>query len=75
MHRPAGATTPAPGGKPQNPVRGWLVLAGMLAVAAVLLIAFPAQAQPSLAAFWRFGHMQHTSRALRGSITRLGRQA
>jgi len=54
MRRPAGANTPAPGGKPQSPVRGWLVLAGISAIAAVLLIAFPAQRQPSLAAFWQF---------------------
>lgn len=54
MRRAAGATTPTPGGKPKSPVRGWLVLAGISAVAAVLLIAFPAQREPSFVAFWQF---------------------
>jgi len=38
----------------QSPARGWVVLAAMVAVAAVLLIAFPEQRDPSIAAFWEF---------------------
>ena len=40
--------------RPQSPARGWLILAGVVAVAAVLLIAFSGQRGPSLAAFWQF---------------------
>jgi len=37
----------------QNP-RGWVMLALLVAIAAVLLIVFPAQREPSLNAFWQF---------------------
>lgn len=40
--------------KPQSPARGWIILTGVTAVAVVLLIAFPGQRAPSLAAFWKF---------------------
>jgi uncharacterized membrane protein YraQ (UPF0718 family) len=40
--------------KRKSPVRDWLVLAGILIAAAVLLISFPAQRQPSIDAFWQF---------------------
>lgn len=40
--------------KAQSPARGWVILAGVLAVSAVLLIAFPEERGTSLAAFWRF---------------------
>ncbi|MCA1790082.1 MAG: hypothetical protein LC667_09560 [Thioalkalivibrio sp.] len=52
--------TSAPGGPPaedrskqKSSARGWIVLAGVVTAAAILLIAFPAQRQPSLAAFWQ----------------------
>jgi len=46
----------APSVQPRNgsPARGWIVLAAMVAVAAVLLIAFPEQRDPSVSAFWEF---------------------
>jgi len=47
----------APGARPageRSPLRGWAILAGLLAVAAALLVAFPEQRQPSLDAFRRF---------------------
>lgn len=52
---------PEPGGAPvaaqakqQSPARGWTILAGVFTAAAILLIAFPAQRQSSLTAFWQF---------------------
>lgn len=46
----------APPAQPEkgSPVRGWAVLAAMVAAAALLLIAFPEQRDPSFAAFWEF---------------------
>ena len=41
-------------GSKKNLVRDWLVSAGILLVAAVLLVIFPAQRKPSIEAFWAF---------------------
>ena len=38
----------------RNSARGWIILAGLPAVATVLLIIFPEQREPSFAAFWEF---------------------
>jgi len=53
MNKPEGEKSSAQG-KQKNPVRPWLAFAGILAVATGLLIAFPAQRQPSIAAFAQF---------------------
>jgi uncharacterized membrane protein YraQ (UPF0718 family) len=53
MNSPNGAKKPMQG-KQKSPVRDWLVFAGILAVATVLLIGFPAQRQPSINAFRQF---------------------
>lgn len=50
----SGGASAAAQAKQQSPARGWVILAGVLAVAAVLLITFPGQREPSLAAFWEF---------------------
>lgn len=40
--------------KQQGIARGWILLAGVVFAAAVLLVAFPEQRAPSLAAFWDY---------------------
>ena len=50
---PEGAKSSAQG-KGKSMGRDWLVFAGILVVAAGLLIGFPAQRQPSIDAFWQF---------------------
>jgi uncharacterized membrane protein YraQ (UPF0718 family) len=53
MDKPQGEKAPAQG-KQKSPVRPWLVFAGILVIAIVLLIGFPAQRQPSIDAFAQF---------------------
>jgi uncharacterized membrane protein YraQ (UPF0718 family) len=53
MNKPQGGKSPAQG-KQKSPVRDWLVFAGILVVAAALLIGFPSQRQPAIDAFLQF---------------------
>ena len=53
MNKPQGGTAPAQGTQ-KSPVRLWLIFAGILILAAAMLIIFPAQRQPSINAFRQF---------------------
>lgn len=49
-----GARSAAPQGRASHPCRAWLALAGIVAVAAALLVAFPDRRVPTFAAFGQF---------------------